>query len=173
VAHALLGVTYSSGSAPLIAILSPTPEGAYESSSGTINLAGGASGSPALDRVTWANDRGGSGTATGTLSWSVRGIALQSGSNRITVTAWDSTGNSSTASIAVTYNGSGPQSPRETELRRNVSGRDLVFTWTDPRYVLQTKSALSDSNWRSVPGGSPASIPMVSNQGFYRLYRQP
>jgi hypothetical protein len=39
--------------------------------------------------VSWSNDRGGSGVATGTTSWSVTGITLQSGANVITVTARD------------------------------------------------------------------------------------
>ena len=49
------------------------------------------------------NDRGGSGTATGTTSWSVSGIALLSGSNVLTVTARDAAGNTSTDTLTVTY----------------------------------------------------------------------
>ena len=49
------------------------------------------------------NDRGGSGTATGTTSWSVSGIVLLSGQNVLTVTARDAAGNTSTDTLTVTY----------------------------------------------------------------------
>ncbi|MBI2489924.1 MAG: carboxypeptidase regulatory-like domain-containing protein [Planctomycetes bacterium] len=52
---------------------------------------------------TWSNDRGGSGTASGTTSWSVSGIALQSGTNVITVTARDAANNTGTDTITVIY----------------------------------------------------------------------
>jgi hypothetical protein len=56
-----------------------------------------------VTQVTWVNDRGGSGTCTGTTSWSASGIALLSGVNIITVTARDAGGNTSTDSLSVTY----------------------------------------------------------------------
>ena len=39
--------------------------------------------------MTWVNDRGGSGTANGTTSWTASGITLQTGVNVLTVTARD------------------------------------------------------------------------------------
>ena len=56
-----------------------------------------------MTQVTWVNDRGGSGTATGTTSWSVSGIVLLSGQNVLTVTARDAAGNTSTDTLTVTY----------------------------------------------------------------------
>ncbi|HKH71586.1 MAG TPA: hypothetical protein VKA59_09570, partial [Vicinamibacterales bacterium] len=53
--------------------------------------------------VTWANDRGGSGSATGTTSWSVNSVSLQSGANVITVTARDAAGNTATDTVTITY----------------------------------------------------------------------
>ena len=44
-----------------------------------------------------------SGTATGTTSWTVSGIALLSGANVLTVTARDAAGNTSTDTLTVTY----------------------------------------------------------------------
>ena len=43
------------------------------------------------------------GTATGTTSWSVGGITLQSGVNVITVTARDAANNTGTDTLTVTY----------------------------------------------------------------------
>ncbi len=170
---AMLAITYNSGRAPIIAILSPTSQGTHTTASTTINLAGGASGTPALRRVTWANDRGGSGTASGTVSWSAQNIVLQPGANAITVTAWDTSGNSTTASLAVTCTASEPPVSDDPKLQYGMSGKALVFTWADPAYVLQGKSNLSDSIWIDVPGGSPLSIPMGSKHGFYRLNKRP
>jgi hypothetical protein len=54
--------------------------------------------------VTWSNAAtGGSGTATGTTYWETASIPLDVGSNLITVTAHDSSGNSETETINVTY----------------------------------------------------------------------
>src|SRR6185369_52154 len=56
-----------------------------------------------VTQVTWANNRGGSGTATGTTSWSVSAIVLQAGDNVLTVTARDAVGNTATSTLTVTY----------------------------------------------------------------------
>ncbi len=56
-----------------------------------------------VTQVTWSNDRGGSGVASGTTSWSVTGIALQSGSNVLTVTARDAANNVGTDTLTVNY----------------------------------------------------------------------
>ena len=48
------------------------------------------------------NSRGGSGTATGTSAWTASAIALQLGSNVLTVTARDAAGNTATANLTVT-----------------------------------------------------------------------
>jgi hypothetical protein len=65
----------------------------------------------AVTQVTWVNDRGGGGTATGTTSWSVNNVALQNGANVITVTARDAANNTSTDVLTVTSSagGSTPQ----------------------------------------------------------------
>ena len=64
---------------------------------------GTACDSVGVTQVTWSNDRGGSGTATGTASWSVSGIVLLERRNVLTVTARDAAGNTSTDTLTVTY----------------------------------------------------------------------
>jgi hypothetical protein len=54
--------------------------------------------------VVWENSSGGSGTASGTSSWSVSAIALAEGLNTLTFTARDAAGNLGSRSLAVTYN---------------------------------------------------------------------
>ena len=51
---------------------------------------------PASPSVTWVNDRGGSGAAAGTTSWTAADIPLAGGVNVITVTAKDASGNART-----------------------------------------------------------------------------
>jgi hypothetical protein len=55
--------------------------------------------------VAWSNDRGGSGTCTGTSSWTSAKIKLQPGANVITVTASDASGNKTAKTLTVTYTG--------------------------------------------------------------------
>ena len=77
-------------------ITSPTALDTYTASSNNLDIDGTASDDTGVvTQVTWSNDRGGSGTAVGTINWSVSGIVLQSGDNVITVTARDAANNSS------------------------------------------------------------------------------
>jgi len=88
-----------------------------------------------LGSVTWSNDRGGSGTASGTSSWTASNIPLQSGVNNITVTADDGAGNISTDQIAVTY-------------APSFSGNTLAGAWgfEEGSGVTATDSSGSNNN---------------------------
>lgn len=88
---------------PSIAITSPSATGSYSTTSGTVTISGTASDDIGVTNVDWNNDRGGSGTATGTNSWSIGSVTLQSGNNVITVTAHDASGKTASTSITVTY----------------------------------------------------------------------
>ena len=83
-------------------ITTPTSAATYSTSATSLNLGGTASDNVGVTQVSWSNDRGGSGVASGTTSWSVTGIALQSGANLITVTARDAAGNTGTDTLTVT-----------------------------------------------------------------------
>jgi hypothetical protein len=88
---------------PTIAISSPTSASTYSTTASTVNLAGTAGGGAGtIVSVTWANSRGGSGTASGTSAWSANGIALQTGANTITLTVQNSGGDTGTDVIVVT-----------------------------------------------------------------------
>ncbi|MEN6355815.1 MAG: hypothetical protein ABFD83_01885 [Armatimonadota bacterium] len=54
-----------------------------------------------INSVTWSNDRGGSGTCSGTTSWVHNGIYLEPGTNVITITAYDTPGNSTRYTLTV------------------------------------------------------------------------
>ncbi|MCJ7816588.1 MAG: hypothetical protein MUP55_01905, partial [Candidatus Aenigmarchaeota archaeon] len=88
---------------PTIQITSPTSNPTYSASSSPVTVGGTASDNVSVTQVTWSNNRGGSGTASGTTSWSVSGVTLQSGDNILTVTARDAAGNTGTDTLNVTY----------------------------------------------------------------------
>ena len=80
-------------------------------SSSTISISGATSGGKAAVMVTWATDRGQSGTAQGSTSWSIAAIPLASGANTIAITATDGLTRIS-QSFAVTYKA--PAKPSDT-----------------------------------------------------------
>ena len=93
----------ASGGAPAggVTITSPTSQPTFTSAQHSVNLAGSAPLNTA--QVVWATDEGVQGQATGTATWAANGITLRNGSNRITVTARDTAGNPSTATITVVF----------------------------------------------------------------------
>ncbi len=87
---------------PTITISKPTTAVTYASAAAVLALEGTASDKGSVTKVTWSNDRGGSGTATGTTGWHAR-VALQRGTNVVRVTAFDNAGKTATDTVTVTY----------------------------------------------------------------------
>jgi hypothetical protein len=93
---------------PEVFVTAPTSSPIYTNTTGTLNLSGNADDNLGLVQgavagVTWANNQGGGGNATGTTNWSVNGITLLPGTNILSVTATDTSGNSSNATLTVIY----------------------------------------------------------------------
>jgi hypothetical protein len=88
--------------APSLTISSPTASSTLATGSPTLTLAGTASDNVGVTQVTWANNRGGSGVAAGTTTWTTGTITLQSGLNILTVTARDAANNRTTNTLSVT-----------------------------------------------------------------------
>jgi len=141
------------GKIPSIVIATPTAATTYSTGNGTIALGGTASDDIAVTQVTWTNDRGGSGTASGTSSWTIPSIALSAGVNVITVTARDGAGNSGTDVLTVTRTDG--QSPTV----------DLTVPTTGSAYTTTTSSislggtatddiGVTAITWSSDRGGS-------------------
>jgi hypothetical protein len=124
-----LTVTYTPAdtTAPAISIGTPTSGTTFAASTTPLTVGGTASDAVGVTQVTWANDRGGSGTATGTTSWSASGIVLQSGANVITVTARDAAGNASTDALTVTYT---PPDTTNPTVAINTPTTSTTFTTT-------------------------------------------
>jgi hypothetical protein len=125
---ATLTVTYNAPdtTAPVVAITAPTSGAAYSTNASLLSLSGTASDNVGVTSVAWVNDRGGSGSATGTTSWSAAGIPLSPGANVITVTARDAAGNPATASLTVTYDSSAPTVSLTAPATGTVSGTIAV-----------------------------------------------
>jgi hypothetical protein len=100
----------SDSTAPVLAV---TSQGSV-SLAGAVSLTGTITDNQLIYRVSWSNNRGGSGRAvlsgsTRQATWAIGSIQLQSGSNVITLTAEDVAGN--TSAIAVTVNRDGSAAP--------------------------------------------------------------
>jgi Concanavalin A-like lectin/glucanases superfamily len=96
----------TAGTPPTCTVTGPTPFPVYHTATTPITtLQGTASDDAALpaSSVTWANDRGGSGTATGTTSWTIPSASLQTGDNVFTVTVTDADTQPGTCQLVVRY----------------------------------------------------------------------
>ncbi len=141
--------------APTVAITTPTSAATFTTGSSPLTLGGTAADNVGVTQVSWSNDRGGSGTASGTTSWSVSGIVLQSGTNVLTVTARDAANNTATATLTVTYT---PPIPRRRPLRspRHLGGH--FFTNASSPLTLAGTAAdnvgVTQVSWSNDRGGS-------------------
>ena len=99
--------------APIVTITQPTSDATYSSSTATLAIAGTASDQVGVSEVRWTSDRGASGVASGTTTWSAN-LPLVSGTNVLTVVARDGSNNVATDTLTVTYTppSSGPVYPR-------------------------------------------------------------
>jgi hypothetical protein len=84
-----------------LAITQPTSVGEMETPDVSVTLAGTASSNTGIVSIEWTNDRGGHGNASGTNSWTTGSVALELGSNEISVTATDGAGATATRSIVI------------------------------------------------------------------------
>jgi len=139
--YEFLELFYDVGSAPppdttspTVAITIPTSSGTYSTSSSSVTLGGTASDDTGVVEVTWVNDSGGSGTASGTESWSIAGIMLYGGDNVITVTARDAANNAGSAVMTVTYTPS--VTPPEVAAGENFTWTGQTMNWTSESTAL-------------------------------------
>jgi len=144
--------------APTLEITSPTSNPTYPTAQAAINLFGTASDNVGVTEVAWVNrGTGTTGTASGTDSWAVSGIALKSGSNVISVTAKDAAGNRGTATLTVTYTPA-DTNPPHTIITAGppgiIASNSATFTFTGSDNETQTRNLVYatclqgyDSGW--------------------------
>ena len=123
---------------PTVNITGPTSSATFSTSSNAIPLSGTAADNVGVQQVTWANDRGGSGTASGTGSWNAGTITVLEGTNNITVTARDAAGNVGSDTLTVTYTVTAPPPPPppapsvvlSASMTRQNRKSNVSLTWT-------------------------------------------
>lgn len=161
---------------PTVVITGPTADATWPTSTTPMTtLSGTSSDDGTITGCTWSNDRGGSGSATGTTSWSVASITLQSGANVITVTCTDNGTNTGNDSITVTYTapGASPSRLRVEDLLGNpgplpekqcVDGTVKHPCWTVIHKRASSDTAantlvrtLRNNGWRTQSLPSPSS----------------
>lgn len=142
--------------APSVAIAAPT---AAATISGTASVTGTASDNVALDRVEVLVDGGASRIATGTSNWSssVDTTTLANGSHTITSRAFDTAGNTSSASVTVsvqnatpTSGGSGTTAPNTQGVWVSPEGATIDVNTAGAWTISQIYSLLRDNS--AAPG---------------------
>ena len=115
---------------PTVAITSPAAGGStFTTRTTPLTLSGTAGDNLGVTQVAWTSSQGTSGNATTTnawATWSAAGIALQPGSNLLTVTATDAASNTKTATLTVTYDPTAPT----VSLTAPAAGAALTGTTT-------------------------------------------
>ncbi len=140
---------------PTVAITSPSGTGTYTATASPLTVGGTSSDNVGVTTVTWSSDRGGSGTASGTTSWSATGIVLQPGTNVITVTARDAANNVATATLTVTYNV--PDTTNPTITITSPTSAATYLTNTTPISLGGTASddvGVTAVTWSNSTGGT-------------------
>ncbi|HEX3133176.1 MAG TPA: Ig-like domain-containing protein, partial [Planctomycetota bacterium] len=140
---------------PTISVTAPT--GAGLTVSGTaVNVSGTAADSSGINQVTWSNNRGGSGTASGTTAWSIAGIALLNGANVITVTARDGANLTTATSITVTSTAGSTDVTPPTISVTTPTGAGLTVSGTSVNVsgTAADSSGINQVTWSNNRGGS-------------------
>jgi len=139
---------------PTISISIPTTAPTLSTTSPSLTLGGTAADNIGVTAVTWASDRGGSGTAAGTTSWRAS-LTLLAGVNVVTVTARDAAGNQSTDAVTVTYSAGDSSAPTVS-----IAGPTTASTYSTTRGVVTLGGSASDDRgvtavtWANDRGGS-------------------
>jgi hypothetical protein len=153
---------------PTVQIILPTASPTYSTTVSPINLSGAASDNTIVSQVTWYNNRndgavGGSGTAIGTTSWDAGLVNLEPGSNVITVSATDGTGNIGTDTITVNYNP--PTNSGYPVISLSESSTSYTITINDPDSFTEVSYGWTDrpSVYILIPFASD-SVPQLSSE---------
>lgn len=144
--------------APSVVINYPTSLPTWVTTSSTLDLSGTAGDDSGVVQVSWSNHRGGGGSAEDWgywENWYAPIIALQPGTNVITVTASDAAGNIGSDTITVTYN-----APPDTESPQAVITNPAVTPYTSGTGTVTVSGTASDNagvsqvTWSNNRGGS-------------------
>jgi hypothetical protein len=112
-----------------ITVTSPASAEHMETPDASVILQGTAESDNDIVSVSWVNNRGGQGQASGSSSWKTGGITLKPGKNSVTITAEDSSGAKATHTVVIKRESGGTAS--------------ITLSWTAPT-TREDGSALTD-----------------------------
>lgn len=95
--------TTTTPTALFVSISTPTAASSYVADRPSVIVSGTAGPEGTVSRIIWTNSRGSGGSVGGASVWSTSAIPLESGSNRITVTASNAAGQTANAILDVQY----------------------------------------------------------------------
>ncbi len=163
---------------PSIVVMNPTAGDSFTTISDSVSIAGVADDNRAVAVVSWSNDRGGNGMASGTNDWTATDIGLQPGKNVITVTAEDDTGNTEFDTLTVISNQPDRVAPTTVSiLRQDASpSSQSIIHWTvtfdesvtgvDATDFVLTKSGAVDGGMVSDVSGEGATRMVTISTGM-------
>lgn len=150
VATATSGTTNSSGSitlnydvtGPTLAITAPTTAASCVRNTGSVTIAGTSSDSSGMGQITWSSEASGAGSCTGTTTWSSGAITVVGTSDVITITAQDTLGNTTTATLAIQVT---PSMPGSAWRSMAMVSLPIIPDDTDPKNVV----GFTGTSWSS------------------------
>ncbi len=89
---------------PVVTITTPATSTVTTTTAPYASIAGTSSDNVGVSSCSWSNNKGSTGSVTGTTSWSASNISIYPGDNVITITCVDAAANEGTASFTITYN---------------------------------------------------------------------
>lgn len=143
--------------APTVTITGPTTASTYSAGVATLSLSGTAADNVGVSQVTWVNDRGGNGVATGTTNWSVPAITLASGTNTVTVQARDAAGNIGNDVLSVTLSTTAPSS--------DMAPPSVAITSPTTSSNFSTASSSVNLSGTSADNVGVAQVTWINNRG--------
>lgn len=149
-----LAVQLTDTESPVVAVVTPSTSGVYETETSILTVAGTATDNVGVTQIGWSNSRGGGGLADGTGDWIVRDIQLFEGENVITVTGRDAAGNEARQILVANF------TLPEDNVIPNIS---VSYPTTNPWYITGDSTVnlggaasdnveLSEIKWRSSSG---------------------
>jgi uncharacterized repeat protein (TIGR02543 family) len=151
-----LTVTYSppDSTAPVVRVAGNTAGVERSVNTASVDVSGSSNDNVGVVEVTWVNNRGGSGTATGTNPWTVTALPLAPGANVLTFTARDVANNTATDSVTYRY---APPDTAAPSLAIQFPTLDSTFTTTSTPLSLAGMAAddqgVSQVVWMNERGG--------------------
>lgn len=146
-----------------VRITSPTSARSFTTAEGSIDITGNASSTSSLSAVGWSSDRGESGVCTGGATWSAGGILLQSGWNKITITASDTDGNIGIAAVSVFYS-----TETKSVLLTGLAANGSVWYTSDLQKWTQIPGVLSSVKVGEMNGDGKYEVTGLANGSIWQ-----